>query len=479
MQIDAASTDPLQLSTPLLVLPLYANAQPPAVLAALYETADWTGKFRQTLLLYPNTVASARRVLLLGLGPQDALPLDRLRELGAVAAQRASELRVESFAMVLPALAGHDPAVVAQALAEGALLGTYRFAAYRKDDSAPLAALKLLGEDAAAITAAAERAMIIARGVKTARDLVNRPPNDLTPMRLAEAAQIIGAAAGMPTNVRDLAALRAQGFGGVVAVGGGSDNPPCVIVMEYGTAQPDQPTICLVGKGITFDSGGISIKPADKMDEMKGDMSGAAAVLGAMQAIAELKLPLHVVGLVGAAENLPSATAYRPGDIVTTLSGKTIEILNTDAEGRVVLADLLTLAQRSHPAAIIDLATLTGAAVVALGTVTSGLVCNDDRLAERLYAAGEQTGEHIWRLPLRDAYRDMVKSEIADVKNSTGRYGGAITAGAFLETFVGDIAWAHLDIAGTFLTDAKPRAYTPRGATGVGVRLLVEALRNW
>jgi leucyl aminopeptidase len=283
----------------------------------------------------------------------------------------------------------------------------------------------------------------------------------------------------MPTTVIEIGQLREQGFGGVVAVGSGSANPPCVIVMEYGSAAEDRPTICLVGKGITFDTGGISIKPADKMDDMKGDMSGAAAVIGAMQAVAALRLPLHVVGLVGAAENMPSSTAYRPGDIVRTLSGKTIEVLNTDAEGRVVLADVLTYAQRYNPVAIIDLATLTGAVVVALGTVTSGLVANDDTLAEKLYAAGEQTGEYVWRLPLRDAYRDMVKSEIADVKNSAGRFGGAITAGAFLENFVGGVAWAHLDIAGTFLTDGKPRAYTPRGATGVGVRLLIETLEHW
>jgi leucyl aminopeptidase len=238
-------------------------------------------------------------------------------------------------------------------------------------------------------------------------------------------------------------------------------------------------TVCLVGKGITFDTGGISIKPADQMDLMKMDMGGAAAVLGAMQALGELQLPVHVVGLIASAENMPSSTAFKPGDILKTLSGKTIEVLNTDAEGRIVLADALFYAQRYQPAAIIDLATLTGAIMVALGPHAIGLLSNNDELARRVIEAGEATGERAWQLPLWDAYREMVKGDYGDVRNSVGRQGGAITAGAFLDAFVGGYPWVHLDIAGTAWTDAKPRGYNPKGATGVGVRLLIQLLRDW
>jgi len=319
----------------------------------------------------------------------------------------------------------------------------------------------------------------IARGVILARDLANGPGNDITPARLGEAALAIGERSGIRVTVLDLDELKAQGFGGIIAVGQGSGQPPRFIIMEYGAKQAGQPTVCLVGKGITFDTGGISIKPADRMDEMKMDMGGAAAVLGAMQALGELKLPLHAVGLVASAENMPSSTAYRPGDILKTLSGKTIEVINTDAEGRIVLADALYYAQRYQPDGIIDLATLTGAIVVALGTHVTGIMSNNDALAERILQAGEATGERAWRLPLWETYSEMMKSDIADLKNTGGRYGGAINAAAFLEHFVGDYPWVHMDIAGTAWTDQKPKAYTPKGATGVGVRLLVQMLRTW
>jgi leucyl aminopeptidase len=248
--------------------------------------------------------------------------------------------------------------------------------------------------------------------------------------------------------------------------------------MEYGAAGSG-PTICLVGKGLTFDSGGLSLKPPDAMETMKSDMGGAAAVYGAMQAVAELGLPLHVVGLVSSAENMPSSTAYRPGDIVTTLSGKTIEVLNTDAEGRIILADALHYAQRYDPAAIIELSTLTGAIIIALGSHATGMMGTDQALLDRISRAGEASGERVWQFPLWDEYHQMVKSQIADLKNLAGRPAGSITAGAFLAAFVGDYPFVHLDIAGTAWVDAPAKSYQSHGGSGVGVRLLVEFLRGY
>jgi leucyl aminopeptidase len=319
----------------------------------------------------------------------------------------------------------------------------------------------------------------VARGVAFARDLANGPANDVTPAVLGDEAQALGERLGLKVTVLDKAQLTEQGFGGMLAVGQGSANEPRFVVMEHGAAGEGRPTICLVGKGITFDTGGISIKPAEGMDNMKMDMGGAAAVFGAMHAVAELKLPLHVVGMVCAAENMPSSTAYRPGDILRTLSGKTIEVLNTDAEGRIVLADGLFYAQRYNPTAIVDLATLTGAVMVALGPHAVGMMGTSQELADRLSRAGETSAERVWQLPLWDEYKEMMKSEIADLKNTGGRYGGAITAAGFLSAFVGDFPWVHLDIAGTAWVERPTRPYQSRGATGVGVRLLVELLQGY
>jgi leucyl aminopeptidase len=284
---------------------------------------------------------------------------------------------------------------------------------------------------------------------------------------------------GIDVTVIDEAALAQQGFGGILAVGKGSDNEPRFIVMEHGSAAAGVDTICLVGKGLTFDSGGLSLKPADAMETMKNDMGGAAAVFGAMQTAAALRLPLHIVGLVSSAENMPSGDAYRPGDIVTTLSGKTIEILNTDAEGRVILADALYYAQRYRPAAIVNLATLTGAMIIALGNNVTGMMGTDQALMDRISRAAEDSGERVWQLPLWDEYVQMVKSDVADLKNMAGRPAGSITAAAFLKAFVADYPFAHLDIAGTAWAEKPTRASESRGGTGVGVRLLTSFLREY
>jgi leucyl aminopeptidase len=326
------------------------------------------------------------------------------------------------------------------------------------------------------------RAQFSASGVMRARDLANAPGNVLTPARMADIAHEIGTAAGMHVRSLDRAELEQEGFGGLLAVGQGSTQEPRFIIMDYTPAgdAATYPTICLVGKGITFDTGGISLKPGANMDNMKMDMGGAAAVLGTMQAIGAWQPPLRIVALISAAENMPGGNAFKPGDVITTLSGKTVEVLNTDAEGRVVLADALAYARRYEPTAVIDLATLTGAASIALGPHASAVLGTDQTLVDRLCAAGDECGERLWQLPLWDEYREMVKSEIADVRNTGGgREAGTITAAAFLAAFAGEMPWAHLDIAATAWVRGEPRAYQTRGATGVGVRVLLHFLHNW
>jgi leucyl aminopeptidase len=371
-------------------------------------------------------------------------------------------------------------------MAEGAVLASFRSDAWRtqrEEPKPPVARTALLVERATELRAAREAVRLgvaVAESQNEARRLSNQPPNALTPAALAREARQVAAEVGLACRVFDVPELRKRKMGALLAVGQGSANPPRLVVLEHRPRRSGRPTVCLVGKGITFDSGGISIKPSAGMQDMKHDMSGAAAVVGALRAAALLDVPLHVVGILAAAENLPGGGAYRPGDILTSMSGQTIEIQNTDAEGRLVLCDALHFARTHYePAAIIDLATLTGACVVALGSYTSGLFGNHEGLAAAIRRASEATGERTWPMPLFDEHRDEMRSQIADLKNVSGsRDAGASTAAAFLSRFVGDTPWAHLDIAGTAYT-GKPGPCQPYGATGVGVRLLAELLQEW
>jgi len=317
----------------------------------------------------------------------------------------------------------------------------------------------------------------LAAGANLARDLSNAPGNDLPPRKLASKAREMSKSYDLKCEILTRKNITKEKMGALLAVSAGSEEPPRFIILEYGEPSDDYDTIVFVGKGITFDSGGISLKPGSGMEEMKHDMSGAAAVVGAMRAIGEMKPPLHVVGLIPSSENLPDGKALKPGDIITAYSGKTIEIINTDAEGRLVLADALGYADRYKPAAVIDLATLTGACVVALGHAASGMMGNNENLMTRVRSAGDASGERVWPLPLWEEYHDEIKSHIADVKNTGGRWGGALTAGAFLEKFV-DYPWVHLDIAGPAYSE-KASDYCPQGATGVGARLLIQMIRDW
>ena len=453
-------------------------------------SGDFKGRSGETLPLYAKsggTGGTLQRVLLIGLGASDKLDADALRKAGGRAVRHAMSKNAHSVAIALPKLRTPKPDAVTQALAEGATLGAYRFDAYRapKADSQELRRVSLIsdsGTGLAALKSAAATGVIHADGQNLARDLSNEPGNELPPAALARRAQKVAREAGLKSRVMAVPELEKRGMGGILAVGGGSSRPPRLIVMEHNAPARGarrKPTLCFVGKGVTFDSGGISIKPSASMEDMKHDMSGAAAVVGAMQAVARLRVPFHVVGVIGAAENLPSATAYRPGDVVRAMSGKTIEVLNTDAEGRVVLADTLYYARTEFkPQVMIDLATLTGATQVALGPWASGVFGSDERLVEALRRAGEISGERAWPMPLLDGHREAIKSHIADVKNTGGRAGGGSTAAAFLAAFTGDTPWAHLDIAGTAWTSTTGPCQ-PKGATGVGVRLLLEWLRTW
>jgi leucyl aminopeptidase len=408
-----------------------------------------------------------------------------VRQAAAEAVQRARQMQIASLSVGVNGELPLDAAMAGQSLAEGVELGAYRYWHYRTGLST---AENFEVEKVTILTAKGRlekvksgvaTGRIVAGGVRLARDIVNSPGFAMTPPRLGELALEMGERLPLDVMVLDQAALTQQGFGGILAVGKGSDHEPRFIAMEYGKAGRDRPTICLVGKGLTFDSGGLSLKPADAMETMKNDKGGAAAVFGAVQVAAQLKLPLHVVGLVSSAENMPSGDAYRPGDIVTTLSGKTIEVLNTDAEGRVILSDALYYAQRYKPDAIINLATLTGAMIIALGNQVTGMMGTDQALMDRIAAAGEATGERVWQLPLWDNYVQMVKSDVADLKNMAGRPAGSITAAAFLKAFAGDYPFAHLDIAGTAWTERPSKPFESTGATGVGVRLLTEFLRTY
>jgi len=484
MDLYVKTGDVLSASSELAMLASFEDSALPANVAALLEPNDFRGRAKETLLLYPRGALAPRRLLLVGLGKREAFTPETLRQAGALAVQKARELQAPDVAVGVQDELPLPADAAAQAFAEGIELGAYRYWRYRTELPAEqtfqvkrVTVFSKAQEKQA--RAGIETGQVIARGVTFARDLVNGPGFEVTPAKLGEEALALGKRLGLKVTVLDKAQLTKQGFGGILAVGKGSANDPRFIVMEYGAAKKDTPTICLVGKGLTFDSGGLSLKPADAMETMKSDMGGAGAVYGAMQIVAELKLPLHVVGLVSSAENMPSSTAYRPGDVVTTLSGKTIEVLNTDAEGRIVLADALFYAQRYKPAAIVELSTLTGAVIIALGAHAIGMMGTNQALADQLNRAGNASGERVWQLPLWDEYREMIKSEIADLKNVGGRAAGSITAGAFLAAFVGDYPFAHLDIAGTAWADKPAKSYNAPGATGVGVRLLAEFLRHY
>ncbi|MCX7929277.1 MAG: leucyl aminopeptidase [Chlorobi bacterium] len=452
----------------------------PAVEAAL-RSGEASGKQNSIVVAYSPERTGTRKVIVVGIGKNANITAETFRRAASTAVRRLNN-GVSSCAFVLPddshsPVAGSD---IAFAVVEGAVLGSYKFTQYKTTDvSSGIKEFVVVSSSrSAAIAKAVEHAASVCEGVYVARDLANMPGNDLYPETLAAHAKQAGKKAGFRVQVLDKRKIEQLGMGGLLAVNQGSVRPPVFIIMEWRGGNAKEPPIVLVGKGITFDTGGISIKPAERMGEMKMDMHGAATVIGTLYAVAKLKLPINVVGLVPSTENMPSGSAYRPGDVIRFMNGKTAEIDNTDAEGRLILADALTYAERYNPRAVIDIATLTGACVIALGHITTGLMGTDRDLIARIIAAAERTSEYVCELPLHDEYLEQIKSDIADVKNTGGRPAGAITAALFLKHFIGNYPWAHLDIAGTGMAP-KEGAYTPKGATGVGVRLFVDMLRNW
>lgn len=443
------------------------------------SSSDARGKKGSIAIAYAAQRSRTQKVLIVGVGDTAQLTAETFRR-AASSAARTVRSTAQHCGVVLPPWSPLSPEETATALVEGAVLGSYQFTRYKTTNAdSKLEQIVIIGtERTSSIRDAVERAAIICQGVYHARDLANMPANDLYPESLADYAKQLGKEAGFRVQVFDKRKIAQLKMGGLLAVNQGSVRPPVFIVMEWRGGKANEPPIVLVGKGVTFDTGGISIKPADRMGEMKMDMHGAATVIGTLYAVSKLKLPINVVGLVPATENMPSGSAYRPGDIITFMNGKTAEIDNTDAEGRLILADALTYAERYSPRAVIDIATLTGACVIALGHVTTGLMGTDRELLERIKRASDATNEYVCELPLHEEYMEQIKSDVADVKNTGGRPAGAITAALFLKHFIGNYPWAHLDIAGTGMAP-KEGPYTPKGGTGVGVRLFVEMLRSW
>ena len=453
------------------------------------KSGDFEGRLYQIAVVYLRGTGAARRIILVGLGKKKDFNREKLRGAFAKAAQRARDMKIKKIAASVEAgdagAALHvAEGVVTEAIVEGVMLGVYQFTPFKtleRDKIQELGELTIIDNREPALKSirkAARNAEIISRAVYFVRDIVSTPANELTPMAMARKAGEVLRKRKVRLKVLDVKQMQALGMNALLGVARGSDEPARFIIMEYhGAGKEDKPVV-LVGKGLTFDSGGICIKPADKMDQMKSDMSGGAAVIGALMAVSDLRLPMNVVGLVPATENLPGGKAYKPGDILKSLSGRTIEVLNTDAEGRIILADALAYAGRYKPAAIVDVATLTGACVVALGEHVIGMMGTDEKLINRVRTAADTTGERVWELPLWEEYHELIKSDVADFKNAAGRGGGAITAAAFLSKFAGDYPWVHLDIAGPAWLE-KDLPYIPKGASGVGVRLLVQLLRDW
>jgi len=464
-----------ELEADLAVVGLYEGEELPAELAGAPGANDAKGDFQKLALLHPEQPA---RVLVVGLGKREEADAERIRLAAAVAAKQAGKLEAASLAWLLPG--SDDEEATADAIVTGTILADYRFDRLRSSDPgdppAPrIESLTLVGPEG--LAEAAEAARICAAAQNRARDLQSLPSNIATPSYLGRRAREL-ASHHDKVNAETIGReeIAAKAMGGIVAVSQGSAEEPQLIVLRY-EGGGSGPTLGLVGKGVTFDTGGISLKPSASMHEMKMDMSGAAAVLEAVGAIAELALPVNLIAVVPATENMPSGTAIKPGDVITMYSGKTVEVNNTDAEGRLILADALAYAVELGAERIVDLATLTGAVLMALGSTYAAVISNDDELADELTRAGATTGELVWRLPLHQEYKDLTKGTVGDLTNAAAkRKAGTIYAGSFLEEFVGDTPWAHVDIAGTAWDVGRP--YTGNDASGFGVRLLVELARE-
>lgn len=457
-------------------------------IATARSAGDFTGKAGQVLMVYPGQLGidvEAARIAVIGLGKMEN-GLEDLRVAGGHAAKTAQKVRAAKLCLVLPASL-LPAAAAAQALAEGAVLGAYAFERYKtrleeEERSMPLASLTMITDkDSNEVGEGVNRGLIAAAAACHARDMAHEPGNVWTPEAFAQAGRDLAAGLDLECRVYGEPMLKRLGMGGILAVNRGTAQPPRLVILKYRCGRKKAPTVLLVGKGLTFDSGGISLKPSAGMEEMKYDMCGGAAVLAAMEAVGkERPAGVDVTALIPATDNLPGPNALKPGDIITHYNGLTSEIISTDAEGRLILGDALAYGVKTFkPQAVIDLATLTGAVIIGLGHHRAGLMSNNDELAARVTAAGDRAGEPVWRLPLGKEYEKQIESKVADLKNVGGREAGTITAGCYLQSFVGDTPWAHIDIAGTAWSFTE-KSYVPaKGPSGFGVRLLVELLRSY
>jgi leucyl aminopeptidase len=455
-------------------------------LAKAIKEEKYAGKENSVFLMRTANDMTVSRVMLVGLGKKSSVKLETVRQASATALRAVRGLKIKNAVSVVPEVSSESLSVVdsAQALTEGVLLAGYSFDTYKKKpEKVYLKRFDLVttdGRDVRRIQKGITLGELMARGTNMARDLVNTPGQDMVPITLVEHAREIGK--GNPlvrVRVYSKTQLERMGAGALLGVAKGSIHEPYMVHMIYTPIKKTKKRVALVGKAVTFDSGGLSLKPSSAMESMKVDMAGSAAVLGAFSVISEVAPSVEVHGIFGAAENMLSAQAVRPGDVLTSMSKKTIEVLNTDAEGRLTLADTLTYALKQKPDVVIDLATLTGACVVALGEEISAVLSNNNELSLKVLRAAEDVGEKMWPMPLEKSYKKLLKSDVADIKNIAGRWGGALTAGLFLEEFVDKTPWAHIDIAGPAFAERPIDPYTGKGATGHAVRTLLQFLRNY
>jgi leucyl aminopeptidase len=448
------------------------------IITDLIASGEISGKLNKTALIHTQGKIAPKRVLVVGLGKSEDFDYIAAGKVSGTAARFLREKGARKVTTIVhgAGIGGLDPKDSARAVVEGAIIGLYDGDLYKTSNEDKLSETEefvIVERDSAKIAefeAGAREGQVLASAANEVRDLANEPANRMTPIILAERAQEMAAKAGLEIEVLDQDRMAELGMGGLLGVAQGSTQPPRLIFMRYG-GKEGGPTLALVGKGLTFDSGGISIKPSEGMQDMKYDMSGGAAVIGAMKAIAELKPAINVIGVVPASENMPGGSAYKPGDVIRFYNGKTTEVITTDAEGRMILADAITYAIKQGATHLVDIATLTGSCVVALGHDITGVMGNNREFTGRLMNAARLTGEKCWELPLPPEYKEQLKSEIADFKNIGTRWGGALTGGLFLKEFVEDLPWVHLDIAGTADSDAE-EPYRAKGATGVGTRML-------
>ncbi|MGY5146539.1 MAG: leucyl aminopeptidase [Candidatus Nitrosopumilus sp. bin_7KS] len=468
----------LENSNKVLGLPKFDTKTTSAINQSLKDMEGKLGKFS----IIPIPGKPIQRILLAGIGKKENLTKDTIRFVSGKIAQKARELKLSEFSIISPPSFVTDQISAVSQIIEGTKMALYKFEKFKTEKIETSPNLTIIISKSDKITKAVKIAEIVADGAIFTKSIANLPPNECTPTTLANFAKAMSKKNKMKCNIISEPELKKKGFGGISAVGQGSSNQPKLIILEHNRGRKNDKPIVLVGKAVTFDTGGISLKPGAAMDEMKFDKCGGCTVLGIMKSISELKLPINVVGIVPSVENMPGGESYRPGDIIKLYSGKTAEILNTDAEGRLILADALSYGEKHYsPKAIIDFATLTGACIVALGTNVAAIVSNDEKLTKKINESSKRTTEEVWELPLNQDYMDMIKSDVADMKNvGIGRAAGTITAAAFLKNAIEKTPWTHIDIAGVAWTQTatKEKSYNPKGATGFGVRLILDYLQN-